>query len=226
MSVDQQAEYKKWLLFYLDFCNKYYFPPTDNKSFPHFLQKLKDKRQSEKHQKNAYNSIFLYYTLFNEPQKIVGAQKDTLLKNEKKMSELPVNEQWEQAILALHNEINIRHYSPKTLKTCGKELGWQWYFPASNLTFVPGTKQYRRYHLHETSVQRNMKKAVGNASITKRASAHTLRHSFATHLLQSGCDIRSIQEAPGHSNIQTTMIYTHLVKNVPYKKAISPFDLE
>ncbi|MBU0701017.1 tyrosine-type recombinase/integrase [bacterium] len=72
----------------------------------------------------------------------------------------------------------------KKHKDCGKELIWQWFFPAKMLTFVPDSKELRRYHLHESHVQREIKEAVGKAKILKRASAHTFRHSFATHLLR------------------------------------------
>lgn len=110
--------------------------------------------------------------------------------------------------------------------TAAKEWGWQWFFPASRLTNIPKSDINKRYHIHETSFQKAIKAAAKQLKLYKRVSAHTLRHSYATHLLQKGCDIRSIQEALGHSNIQTTMIYTHLVKNSPAKKAISPVDLE
>lgn len=93
------------------------------------------------------------------------------------------------------------------------------------MTFVSKTKEQKRYHIHDTSVQKAIKKAVTELKLNMRVSAHTLRHSYATHLLQKGCDIRTIQEALCHSNIQTTMIYTHIVKNIPLKKAISPVDL-
>lgn len=114
----------------------------------------------------------------------------------------------------------------KKYKNASKELIWQWFFPAKTLTFVPEKNEYRRYHLHETHVQKAIKRAVSKAKILKRATAHTFRHSFASHLLAANYDIRTIQEMLGHSDVRTTMIYTHTVKSRTIKESKSPLDFQ
>lgn len=104
------------------------------------------------------------------------------------------------------------------------EWGWQYVFPAKQRSVDPRSGKVRRHHLDEKVVQRAMKEAVRAAGLTKPASCHTLRHSFATHLLEAGYDIRTVQELLGHKDVRTTMMYTHVLAQGP-KGVRSPLDM-
>lgn len=95
-----------------------------------------------------------------------------------------------------------------------KEWSWQYVFPAQNLSVDPRSGVVRRHHISDTAIQTAIKKAVGKAGIEKHATVHTLRHSFATHLLMKGVNIREVQDLLGHKNVETTMIYTHVLRDM------------
>jgi integron integrase len=104
-----------------------------------------------------------------------------------------------------------------------REWAWQYVFPAAKRSVNPRTAEVHRHHLGDQAFQRAMRQAVLDAGIAKPATPHTLRHSFATHLLESGYDIRTVQELLGHSDVATTMIYTHVL-NRGGRGVVSPLD--
>jgi site-specific recombinase XerD len=132
--------------------------------------------------------------------------------------------EWHQAdVTNGYGEAPLPDALARKYPNAGLEWGWQYVFPADKVAVDSADSKTRRYHVYDQDLQKAVRRAARKAGLTKHATPHTLRHSFATHLLMNGTDIREIQELLGHKSVETTMIYTHVVRELK-TKACSPLD--
>ena len=117
----------------------------------------------------------------------------------------------QQDIAGGYGEVFLPYALSRKYPRAGRQWGWQYVFSAPGRSVDPRSGELRRHHLSDKAVQKAVKAAIVSANISKHGSCHTLRHSFATHLLENGYDIRTVQELLGHKDVRTTMIYTHVL---------------
>ena len=146
------------------------------------------------------------------------------LKNELQVQVQKIQEMHEKDMIDGFGTVYLPFAYEKKYPKAKFETKWQYLFPMNKISKDPRSDTKRRHHIHPQTLGRNIKVAAQKANLNKRVTSHIFRHSYATHLLQAGIDLRSIQELLGHKSVETTMIYTHIIAELNKPKLISPLD--